>query len=341
MIALKLFPKIKTEAGCFRIPSLITAPNGDLIAAIDQRTTSCADLKGNRDINIVIRRSSDNGKTWLPLQTVIDYPAGQSASDPSMIVDMLSKEIFMFFNFMDVDKEKDVYYFKYATSKDNGVTWSFANDITTQISKTDWNHDFKFITSGSGIQTSSGRLLHTLVNLNRGLYLFGTDNHGKDWFLIDKAITPADESKVVELTDGSLEINSRVNGTGVRYIHSSSDQGKTWRSMADSSLPDPGCNASIVRYTSVKEGSDKNRLLFSNANSKNERENMSVRISYDEGKNWSEGKTIYTGSAAYSAITILKNGDIGLLFEKDDYSEVAFVVFTLEWLTDGKDKFSR
>lgn len=67
---------------------------------------------------------------------------------------------------------------------------------------------------------------------------------------------------------------------------------------------------------------------------------MTVRISYDEGETWSEGKTIYAGDSAYSSMTVLQNGDIGLLFEKDDHTENVFVRFTLEWLTDGKDKYA-
>jgi sialidase-1 len=66
---------------------------------------------------------------------------------------------------------------------------------------------------------------------------------------------------------------------------------------------------------------------------------MTVNVSYDEGKSWSQQKTIYAGSAAYSSLSVLDNGDIVLLFEKDNYQENVFVRFTLEWLTDGKDKF--
>ena len=64
---------------------------------------------------------------------------------------------------------------------------------------------------------------------------------------------------------------------------------------------------------------------------------MTVRISYDEGFSWSEGKAIYPGSSAYSTLTVLENGDIGLVFEKDNYTENPFVSFSLEWLTDGED----
>lgn len=326
------------EVSCYRIPSIITALNGDLITVIDERVPSCGDLKWSNDINLVMRRSTDNGKTWSDIETIIDYPLGESASDPSMILDKMTKEIFLFFNYMNLDTEKDVYYLKMISSKDHGVTWSAPIDITSQITKPEWKQDFKFITSGRGIQTNAGVLIHTLVNLEHGLFLFKSDDHGKHWNLIDTTIKPADESKIIELADGTLMINSRVNGIGMRYVHTSIDNGNTWTSRPDMQLVDPGCNASIIRYSSINEGSDKNRLLFSNLNSKDSRENLTVRISYDEGTTWSTGKTIYAGSSAYSSMTILQNGNIGLFFEKDDYTENDFASFSLEWLTDGNDR---
>lgn len=325
------------SVSCYRIPALITAPNGDVIVAIDERVPSCGDLKWSDDINIVIRRSKDNGKSWSEIETVVDYPLGKSASDPSMIVDSVTGEIFMFFNYMDLQKEKDVYYLQLVKSKDNGKTWSKPVDITSQITKEEWHNDFKFITSGRGTQTKSGKLIHTLVNLKNGMHLFASDDHGKSWYLLDTPITPADESKIIELVDGTWMINSRVNTEKLRYVHTSTDQGKTWKTLADKNLIDPSCNASIIRYTSIKDGSDKNRLLFSNANMEGSRKNMNIKISYDEGKTWSEGKTIYAESSAYSSLTILKNGEIGLFFEKDGYTKNVFTSFSLEWLTDGKD----
>jgi len=326
---------------CYRIPSIVTAPNGDLIASIDERVPHCGDLKWSKNINIIVRRSSDNGKTWSEIETVVDFPEGQSASDPSMIVDKQTNEVFLFYNFMDLDKEKDVYYLHVVKSTDNGKTWSKPIDITSQISKKEWHSDFKFITSGRGIQTSEGKLLHTLVNLNNGMHVFGSDDHGKSWYLIDTAIIPGDESKIVELADGTLMINSRVNKAGLRYVHTSKDGGKTWESKSDPQLIDPSCNASIIRYTSVNDGYKKNRLLFSNAKMTKGRSNMTVRISYDEGKTWSEGKTIYTGGSAYSSLTVLENGDIGLFFEQDGYKKNPFVSFSLKWLTDKKDKYRK
>ena len=331
----------QNNISCYRIPALVTAPNGDLIAAIDERVPSCADLRSNRDINIVLRRSADNGATWSTIETVVNYPDGRSASDPSMIVDATTGVIFLFYNYMDLDIEKEVYYFRVIESSDNGKTWSLPKDITNQISKPEWHKDFKFITAGRGIQTSSGTLLHTMVNLNNGLHLFGSNDHGANWYVIDVPITPADESKIVELADGTWMINSRVNKLGARYVHTSTDKGKSWDSKPDETLIDPGCNASIIRYTAIKDGDDKNRLLFSNATAKNDRINLTLRISYDEGETWSEGKTIYLESAAYSSMSILEDGTIGIFFEKDNYQENVFARLTLEWLTDGKDSYIR
>jgi len=326
---------------CYRIPAIVTAPNGDLIAAIDERVPSCGDLKWSKDINIVIRRSSNNGKKWSEIETVIDFPLGKSASDPSMIVDMETKEIFMFYNYMNLDTEKDIYYLHMVKSADNGLTWSEPVDITKQIAKPAWHKDFKFITSGRGIQTRSGKLLHCMVNLNSGMHLFASDDHGKTWYFIDTPIKPADESKIVELANGDWMVNARANGKGLRYVHVSSDEGKTWKTKPDEQLIDPGCNGSIIRYTAIEDGYKKNRLLFSNAKRKKGRKNMTVRVSYDEGKTWTEGKTIYTGGSAYSSLTILENGDIGLFFEQDGYKKNPFVSFSLKWLTDGTDKYKK
>ena len=325
---------------CYRIPSIVTAANGDLIAAIDERVPSCGDLKSNKNINIVLRRSIDNGKNWSAIEKIVDFPFGQSASDPSMIVNNKTKEIILFYNFMDLEKEKDIYYLHFIKSSDDGKTWSEPEDITSQITKPEWHKDFKFITSGRGIQTRSGKLLHCLVNLDNGMHVFGSDDNGSSWFLIDTPIIPGDESKIIELNDGTWMINSRANGKKLRWVHTSNDEGKTWNSWADSTLIDPGCNASIIRYTSTKDGYKKNRLLFTNAKMKEGRYNMTIRISYDEGKTWSEGKNIYPGGSAYSSLTILQNGEIGLFFEKDDHKENVFLSFSLEWITDGKDRLT-
>lgn len=312
---------MKAGVACYRIPALVTAPNGDLVAAIDERLGTCGDLKFNRDINIVVRRSTDQGKTWSAIETAIDYPPGQSASDPSMIVDRITGDIIMFYNYMDLDKEKDVFYFKVVRSRDNGKSWSEPKDITKFISRPEWRNDFMFITSGRGTQTRTGKLLHTLVNIQRGVYLFHSDDHGENWQLIDTPVNPADESKVVELSDGRWVINSRVNRLGFLVVHTSADNGLHWTTRTDSTLIDPGCNAELLRYDIT---SNKTILLFSNPASSTARKNLVLRASDDGGVTWSEGRKIFSGSAAYSTLTMLTSDTIGILYERNDSSEVVF-----------------
>ena len=314
------------EVSCYRIPSIITATNGDLIAAIDERVPSCGDLKWSRDINIVIRKSSDNGKTWGKIEKIIDYPLGQSASDPSMILDKQTNTIFLFYNYMDLDNQKDIYYLKYISSNDNGKSWSKPVDITNQISKENWKNDFKFITSGRGIQTKKGTLLHCLVNLQKGTHVFGSNDNGKTWFITETPTSPGDESKIVELNDGSWMVNSRVNKLGYRYSHVSNDDGKTWISKKEESIIDPGCNGSLIRYSH----GEKNLLLLTNINNKKERKEIVLRYSTDEGKSWSNPKIIYNGEAAYSSMTVMENGSLGLFFEMDNYTKNVFTSISIK-----------
>lgn len=334
-----LFVSGTEETHTFRIPALITALNGDLIACVDARRKSGADLIHVRDIDIVVKRSTDNGKTWGPLEVVCDYGDGKPASDPSFILDRDTGEIFCFYNYMDQDNAPREFRLWVQSSKDHGKTWGRARDITDQIAGPDWKMDFKFITSGRGIQRRNGDLLHALVNLQRGLHLFGSRDHGKTWQFFDVPIKPGDESKVVELADGSLMVNCRVNRPGYRYVHRGPGPNGPWQGMKETQLADPGCNGSIIRFTSVKDGYARNRLLFSNASSVKGRRNLAVRISYDEGTTWSAGKVLDPGPSAYSSLTILEDGTIGVLYEPG-HKSVRFVRFTLEDLTDGEDSLS-
>ena len=316
---------MNSEVFCYRIPSLVTTTNGTLIAAIDERNNSCGDLKWNRDINIVIRKSFDDGKTWTKIEKIVDYPLGRSASDPSMIVDKKTNEIFLFFNYMDLDNAKDIYRFMVIKSSDNGENWSEPVEITNNIIKKGWEKDFMFITSGRGIQTKDGTLLHCLVNLNKGTHVFGSKDHGKSWFLIDTPLSPGDESKIIELSNGNWLVNSRVNSNDSRYSHISKDNGQTWATYKNKDLQDPGCNASLVKHDEL--------LLFTNAFDSKYRKNLSLSISEDQGRTWDKNQTIYTGESAYSSMTKLKNGDIGVFFEKDNYTKNVFVRIPKSWLT--------
>lgn len=332
----------------YRIPALVTAPNGDLVAACDARTNHGGDLCMHQPINISIRRSSDGGKTWTEPVNSHTWPwqtDGErwSGSDPSFIVDNQAKKIFLFYNVWDWQQVKanalaagdakgvqnrryGVYRFFVQESKDNGKTWSQPREISKDIAIDGWpcgaqegKGGFIFISSGSGIQTSDGTLLHTIVHVGDGNALFGSADHGKTWKQMGKAVKNGDECKVVELSDGSWMINSRWRGGG-RQIHVSKDRGATWESRYDGSLKDPQCNAQIMKVGKA--------LLFSNCKSGG-RNNLHLRASIDDGKTWTDGVVICPGGAAYSDITMIGKDKVGVLYEGAGYAKIVFAVVPL------------
>ena len=105
-----------------------------------------------------------------------------------------------------------------------------------------------------------------------------------------------------------------------------------------------GCQGGFIRYTATRDGYAKNRLLFSNPAHRSKRANMTVRLSYDDGKSWPVSKVVHAGPSAYSCLTVLPDGTIGLLYENgrdSPYEQVSFARFNLEWLSDGKDRLSK
>jgi sialidase-1 len=305
-----------SSVACYRIPALEWA-DGVLLAAIDERVPSCADLRGNRDSNILMRRSMDGGRTWQPAQRIMDYADGYSASDASFIVDREQKRVFMLVNVMDHDRAPGEYRFHVIHSDDAGASWSEPRDITDEVAPADWKSDFKFITSGHGTQAPDGTLLHTMVNLQRGVFVVMSEDHGASWTMAPSPVTPGDESKIIAFDDGRWMVNSRVQDAGHRWVHVSNDRGRTWISRPDSSLVEPAVNASLVR---TKEG-----LLYVGANHPTERRNLTMRFSTDEGQNWTAGPVIHNGSAAYVSAAALPDGDVGLFYEREDYTENVFV----------------
>ncbi|MFN9419636.1 MAG: exo-alpha-sialidase [Pirellula sp.] len=318
----------------YRIPAIITAMNGDLIAACDARRKSAADLKPQRSIDIVFRRSFDNGLNWTPIELLEQVDDG-GCSDPSLLLDASTGNIFCFYNYMVRDIANQEFRFYVQKSSDHGKTWDKPIDFTDQVAGPELKNSFKFVTSGRGIQTRDGMLLHNYVRVGKGVTLFASLDHGNTWKSFCD-VSPGDESKVVQLHDGSLMVNSRIV-PGKRFVHRSSDNGLTWKGSDELHLPDPQCNACILQYTSQRDGYSKDRLIFCNAASIKGRKNLAARISYDGGESWSEGRVIDPGASAYSEITILRDGSFGVLYEPG-HSEIRFVRFTLEALTGGADK---
>ena len=346
-----LFPQGDGGSQYFRIPAIITAKNGDLLAVIDARRNTTRDLQHTRNIDIAYKRSTDNGNNWSEIDFITKFPDGQVGSDASLVLDLKTGRIFCFYNYLDHDTEFNKsrpsrtavnYRYFLQTSDDHGKTWSQPKDIRDEVlSAQITKRDFVFITSGRGAQTPSGLIVHTVVHVGKAGYLFGSSDQGKTWGALKKAspFSPANESKFVELSDGTWMINARVNGSGYRYVHRSTDQGKSWISKKETNLPDPGCNAEILVYTSKKDGYAKDRLLFVNSHSKKGRKNLVLSMSYDNGKSWTHKKCIEKGAAGYSAITACKNGDIGIFFENG--TKMTFVRVSLKDLTDDTDKLTQ
>ena len=132
-----------------------------------------------------------------------------------------------------------------------------------------------------------------------------------------------------------------IRNSGTRRFNISTDKGVTWGTAYNqAAITDPNCNGDFIRYTSTIDGYDKNRLLHSVPFATN-RSNVSVLMSTDEGTTWPTKKTIFSGASAYSSLTVLPDGTLGMYYENGESSpyQMYFVRFSLNWLTDGADTF--
>ena len=166
-----------------------------------------------------------------------------------------------------------------------------------------------------------------------------SDDHGKSWRVGAPIKNKGcNESQVVELSDGTLLMNMRQGGR-CRYLAYSKDQGQTWfKEHSDESLPDPGCQGSILRLPNHK-AKGRNLLLFANPPHPKPfkaRTNLTVRRSDDDGRTWKLSREIYSGPGAYSSLAVLADGTIGLLYEtgkRHPYEKIALARFNLAWLS--------
>ncbi len=334
-------------SGNYRIPAICTGLDGTLITAADKRIDP-SDLPGN--IDITIRRSTDNGDTWSEPIIAADF-GSFGASDPALVVDKNTGAIILLFashSGLFASTPSNKIRFNVSRSVDNGFTWSEPKDLSDQIYSS-WHA--AWVASGSAHQLRSGRIVavagvrpdesRTLKN-----HMIYSDDGGESWSASMGTPNPAgggDESKIVELDNGDLLMNIRSSG-GYRKTSISSDGGETWSpSKVHSQLVDPRVNADLIRYTSVLDGYDKSRLLFSNPRHPSQRKNLHVYLSTDEGATWPAeySKRIYADLSGYSSLTKLEDGTIGLFYENGEFElyQLYFARFSLSWLTDGKDKY--
>jgi sialidase-1 len=284
---------------------------------------------------------------WNPLQVVFRGTNGDAWMNPVPVIDHSDGTIYLVANLFKQpykDGDAPIWLIK---STDEGATWSNPVEITQGTGI----HE---IGPGAGIQLQSGRLV---VQVYDGIII--SDDHGKSWKFGGKAPGDWNETQVVELVDGSLLFSRRKSPN--RAIMYSKDQGQSWsQPVAHPDLPDPDCQGSMIRYTRQDQGFTKNRILFSNPVSgaiaagsaesdPRGRFNVTVRMSYDEGKTWPVEKLIRKGPGAYSSMAVFPDGSVGILFENgvafgtfDDYStKEVFARFTVDWLTDGKDHLDK
>ena len=334
----------------YRIPAIVTAKDGSLVTVADKRIEHNGDLPAK--IDVVSRRSTDGGKTWSDYVTVAAHDAVGGCGDPALVVDEKTGDILCIFSHGNGLWQKEPAHISVARSKDNGKTWGPMVDINPQILTTDPNGKqpikctSAFASSGRATQLANGRIMFPLVVREDGnqyfkVYAIYTDDSGKTWKgSKNPGTTNGDESKIVQLADGTVIMSIRNRFGSLRKFSFSKDNGETWSEPVPvEGLPDPRCNGDIIRYT-TPEGED--LLLQSLPGSPNSRDNVAIYVSKDNGKTWPIKKTVVTCPSAYSSMTILPDGSIGILTEESQnghYSyDIWFTKIPLEVLLKGDKK---
>ena len=355
-----------TATDNYRIPAITTAPNGDLLISYDERPKDNGN--GGSDApnpnHIVQRRSTDGGKTWsAPTYIHQGTETGKKVgySDPSYVVDHQTGTIFNF-HVKSYDQgwggsqagtdpdNRGIIQAEVSTSTDNGWTWTHRT-ITADITKDNpWVS--RFAASGQGIQihhgTHAGRLVqqYTIKTAGGAVQAVSvySDDHGTTWQAGSPVGTGMDENKVVELSDGSLMLNSRASdGSGFRKVATSTDGGQTWSEpVSDTSLPDSVDNAQIIRAFPNAAPDDPRAKVLLLSHSPNprpwSRDRGTISMSCDDGASWATGKVFHEPFVGYTTIAVQSDGSIGLLSEDASdgasYGGIWYRNFTMSWVGD-------
>ncbi|MEM7373280.1 MAG: sialidase family protein [Bacteroidota bacterium] len=332
---------------CFRIPAVITDAAGALIAFAEGRKNGCSDTG---DIDLVMKKSTDGGKSWGPLQLIWD-DGNNVCGNPAPVLDAETGVIHLLSTWnLGSDKESQIIEQSsedtrhvYVLTSEDGEIWSAPREITQTTKLSNWT--WYATGPGSGIQASVGRhggphdggtLVERLMvacdhieaeSKQYYSHVIYSDDHGENWQL--GGSTPnhqVNECEVVQLFDGSLMLNMRNYDRNVRRRQTaiSKDGGLTWTDQKhDSTLIEPICQASLQSYAH----GEKQLLLFSNPASEEKRIRMTVRASEDQGQSWKQSLVLHEGPSAYSDLVVMKDGVIGCLFEKgieSPYETISF-----------------
>ena len=325
----------------FRIPAIVTTTNETILAFAEGRKNGGSDTG---DIDLVIKRSEDNGKTWSKLEVIWD-DGENVCGNPAPVVDQSTGSIHLLSTWnLGGDPEKDIIDGKSTDTRrvfamksvDDGLTWSEPEEITGSVKLEQWT----WYATGPchGIQleqaNNAGRLIIPCDHIEAESkkyysHIVYSDDHGETWEL--GGTTPQDqvnECTIAELSGGTLMLNMRNydRSQTTRKIAFSEDGGLTWSELvADTTLIEPICQASLLAL--VDEDQEKRMLLFLNPADESNRINMTLRISENEGSTWSSSLVLHKGPSAYSDLTLLSNGNLGCFYEAGHSHPYQGIVF--------------
>ena len=298
----------------YRIPGLATSVKGTLLAVFDLRHKNGGDLPG--DIDVGLMRSTDDGETWSATQRVLDYD-GSGVGDPCILVDQKTGRIFVaalwskgnraWFGSGPGMTPEETGQFVITHSDDDGVTWSAPVSITSQIKKPEWK--LCFDGPGSGIQLRDGTLVmpaqfRDADGTPHSCFIASKD-HGETWTMSPPCEGRTSEAQIAETKDGMLISMRDESRSGLRKWQRW--DGTRW-SIATLDLPDPVCQASLLRHPDGV-------LLFANPASSKARVTLTVRESRDDGRTWSAGRVIDPRGSMYSCMSVMRDGRVAMIYE--------------------------
>lgn len=325
-----LFDSGKEGYKRYRIPSLIVTPRGTTLAICEGRKDGRG-LTGN--IDLVLKRSIDSGKTWGPIEVIAD-DGDNTLGNPCPVIDSRTGTIWLPFTRSlgsDVEDQivagtsRETTRVFITSSTDDGRTWAKPREITATASRPDWT--WYGTGPGVGIQLKSGRLFIPSYHAEKATKKYHShslysDDGGKTWKLGATVDANTSEPQAAERRDGALVLSARTSlgpGKGLplekpqRTIVLSQDGGETWKPAAfDASLHDPSCQASLYPWPNPSENGT--TWLYSHPAGPGRR-NLTLRTSQDEGRTWSTGPLLREGDAQYSSLARLPDGEVGCLFE--------------------------
>ena len=319
----------------YRIPALLATKKGTLLAFCEGRRNNGND---HGDIDLLVKRSEDGGATWSKQDVIYGEPGEVTIGNPCPVLDGRNNTIWMPF----CRENSDVLMGK---SEDDGLTWTDPIDITEDVKLPTW--EWYATGPGVGIQLAHGPHAGRLVipsdhrepdGYDCGSHVVFSDDAGDTWH-IGQAIRPgANECQAVELLDGSLLMNIRMqtDSNGLRAVVRSGDGGITWSGLEhDKNLQCPKCQASLLRMSADAE----DQLLFTNpctaeppSPEYGKRAGMTLKVSGDAGESWTRSRVLHEGPAAYSCLAELTDGNAACLYEggtESPYEHIYFEQFSL------------